>query len=344
VLYPAWTSVESFFVLSGFLIGGILMDTVRTTNFYSTFYVRRVFRILPLYLVCLVVFALASGSGLFDDDPALVRYVEPGIPAVHLLTFTQNLWWAVHPGLTPFWVAPTWTLAIEEQFYLILPFMLREIPPRRQPLVFLTCICTAPVFRFFMFKQLGPTAPYVLFPGQMDTLFIGVLGAWIVRDPTWSLRLKQHRKLLIGALVILSVGLAWFSYALWLPARFEMAVFGVVWLALFYMVGVYLAATEPGAEALARRYGRVFSWIGTRAFSIYLFHVGLIATLEWAAPQSSVNQRALLLALILIPIAWASWKWIERPFITYSRQRFRYQAAAVVVPAEPSRQALETAG
>jgi peptidoglycan/LPS O-acetylase OafA/YrhL len=338
-LYPAWTSVESFFVLSGFLIGGILLDSRESSNYYRTFYLRRVFRILPLYALCLAVFAVAATSGVFIGDAHIERYVGPGISWGYFFTFTQNIAWAVtNPGFTPFWLAPTWTLAIEEQFYLLLPLLLRLTPRARQPAVFLACILVAPFFRFFVFRHLGPTAAYLLFPGQMDTLFIGVLAAWAVRDESARAWLSARRPMLLGALVLLSCGLAWMAYRLWLPAQFLVAVFGVVWLAMFYCVIVYFAATTPRLETLTRRYGRPLAWIGTHSFSIYLFHVGVIATLEVMLPSASIHTRAILLVAILTPAAWCSWRWVERPCIAYSRQRFKYARSAAddVVATSPT--------
>ena len=328
-LVPAWTSVESFFVLSGFLIGGLLLDNLKTSNYYTTFYVRRVFRILPLYSICLAAFAAAMISGAFVGDPQLERYVAPMLPWGFFLTFTQNIAWAIpHPGLTPYWLAPTWTLAIEEQFYLMLPLLLRLTPRHRQPVVFLACILAAPVFRFFIFKQWGATAAYLLFPGQMDTLFIGVLAAWAVRDATATAWLRRHRPELLAMLAVMSCGLVWMVYRVWLPGLFVVAVFGVVGMAVFYCLVVYFAATTPRLEMFTRRYARPLAWLGTRSFSIYLFHLGLIAVLEVVMPSTSTKTRALVLVAILIPLAWCSWRWIERPLIAYSRRTFRYKAQA----------------
>lgn len=88
ILDFAWTGVDLFFVLSGYLIGGILLDNRAAPNLYKVFYARRAMRILPLYLLSLI------GFSLFASDPSrLVKDL-----AIYL-TFTQNIFWASGHGV-----------------------------------------------------------------------------------------------------------------------------------------------------------------------------------------------------------------------------------------------------
>ena len=112
-----WTGVDLFFVLSGFLIGGILLDVRASPDYFKTFYIRRFFRIVPLYylwLFCLIALVFL-GHSFF---PSQTQSTQPAIDWqiwAHFL-FLQNLWSNHYSTLAGWWLAVTWSLAIEEQF------------------------------------------------------------------------------------------------------------------------------------------------------------------------------------------------------------------------------------
>jgi len=107
-----WAGVDLFFALSGFLIAGILLDTKGAPNFLRGFYLRRVFRIYPIYWVVMV---LAFAVPLLADHLELVA--PPAVYAVLL----QNFWMATSRSFGGDSLGVTWSLSIEEQFYLVLP-------------------------------------------------------------------------------------------------------------------------------------------------------------------------------------------------------------------------------
>src|SRR5215467_9983632 len=112
----SWSGVDLFFVLSGFLIGGILLDHKNSPSYFKTFYIRRVCRILPLYILCLALFYMTKSSGWLWNSP---------LPWYSYATFTQNFWTAFRGNSAEaLWLVPTWSLAVEEQFYLTLPLLL----------------------------------------------------------------------------------------------------------------------------------------------------------------------------------------------------------------------------
>jgi peptidoglycan/LPS O-acetylase OafA/YrhL len=142
-----WSGVDLFFVLSGFLIAGILLDHREAENYFRVFYIRRVCRIFPLYYAhfALFVMLLAFGVGL---APGLYWLFDTaGLPLWSYATFTQNIVMASRVVMGSDWLAVTWSLAIEEQFYLVLPFIIRFTPPRALPWILGGLLLMAPVLR-----------------------------------------------------------------------------------------------------------------------------------------------------------------------------------------------------
>src|SRR2546426_3790254 len=123
-----WTAIDLFFVLSGFLITGILLDTQGQPRWWPNFVVRRVLRIFPLYFGALTV--------LFVLLPRLVHWSEPQFDTLQAnqtwyWTYTVNLLTALTHGRgTPLGTAHFWSLSIEEQFYLIWPLIVWACKPR----------------------------------------------------------------------------------------------------------------------------------------------------------------------------------------------------------------------
>jgi len=146
--------------------------------------VRRLCRIFPLYYLTFAIFATVHGLGLTSDRNGLHWLFGGPFPLWSYALYLQNFFMASAGDMGPHWLAITWSLAVEEQFYLILPFMVRLIPPRSLPWVLLLLTVSAPAIRT-LFYFTHPTAGvpgYVLLPSRWDALFLGVLGAWAFRQ------------------------------------------------------------------------------------------------------------------------------------------------------------------
>src|SRR5260370_30220392 len=117
-----WSGVDLFFVLSGFLIGGILMDSKDSPTYYRTFYLRRIHRIFPLYYLMIGLFVV--GNLLL---PNAFLFASP-IPAWPFLFFLQNIGFGFTHAHAR--AAVPWSLAVEEQFYLLLPLVVRNLSRR----------------------------------------------------------------------------------------------------------------------------------------------------------------------------------------------------------------------
>lgn len=154
--------VNLFFVLSGFLITRIIISRKQSnTGFLFAFYVRRALRILPPYLLLVTIFWVIvwiSGeqNHVFNDKISLWRF----------LTFTQNFWMAENASYGPDGISVTWSVAIEEQYYLVFPVLALMLPKSRLP-AFLVCIAVSSVvWRACIFA----VDPSNNFPADLGTL------------------------------------------------------------------------------------------------------------------------------------------------------------------------------
>src|SRR5262249_50866528 len=118
------TGVDLFFVLSGYLITGILLQNAGAANYFSTFYLRRSFRILPIYFGMVAIYLIGRQigrpAGLFDG----------AVPWWSYILGVQNFWMTIHQTFGATWLAATWSLAVEEQFYLLFPLLVFFLSPR----------------------------------------------------------------------------------------------------------------------------------------------------------------------------------------------------------------------
>jgi peptidoglycan/LPS O-acetylase OafA/YrhL len=316
----SWSGVDLFFVLSGFLIGGILLDVRDSPNYFKTFYLRRAYRILPLYTVVLVLFSLrfvhraAGPLGSFSDSQ---------IPWFSYLTFTQNLWMA---GLGTFGagtMAVTWSLAVEEQFYLSAPLVLRMITRERLLVVLLTIIGGAPLLRTILylgFRQ-WRFADYVLMPCRADALSLGVLVALLVRTPRWWKLVLENTQMLRTATWVLLAGLGVLTIS-GSASSGSMATIGYSWLACLYACILLIAVAGASRRLRYVLLNPVLMRLGTLAYATYLFHLPFMEATRRVlglrfAYASEANQfwggwLGIGLALIF---AMLSWKYIEQPLL-----------------------------
>jgi len=191
-----WIGVQLFFVLSGFLITGILLDARDAPHYYRSFFVRRVLRIFPLYYATLLVlFALLPALGLL---PAFFKR-DPMVELSHWAYFSN--WYApFHQGRGPESASHFWSLAVEEQFYLLWPFVIHR---RSAAWVMRLCLAIAVaglLLRVLMLVAGTPTqAIYQLLVTRMDALALGGAAAAAFRLPSAASWTLNHRRFLLRA-------------------------------------------------------------------------------------------------------------------------------------------------
>lgn len=315
----SWSGVDLFFVLSGFLIGGILLDAVDSTRYFQTFYIRRAYRIFPLYGVITFLFLLRHLPfrvipGHFGDVSHLT------IPWWSYIILAQNFFMAKQGWYGAVGMAVTWSLAVEEQFYLTIPLLIRWMRPKPLLYMLLFVVGGAPFLRILARYALphGDYACYVLMPCRADALCLGVLSAMLVRNPrAWSLLLDKQ-KVLWGVTVVLFAGIAFMTFQGYGQFSFPMTTFGYSWLALFY-AACLLIVVSTAAGSIVLRHPALKS-LGTVAYCSYLIHFPLIHAgrrlfeLRLSPQTAWLPGGALGVALTLI-IAALSWKYFEKPLL-----------------------------
>ena len=331
----SWSGVDLFFVLSGFLIGGILLDARKSTNYFKVFYTRRFFRIVPIYFVLLLTFVgfwLAVGS---SAQPVFSGILAGTMPFWTYPLFIQNFWLAAAGTFGTGWLAPTWSLCVEEQFYLTLPSIVRFFSRRALIGFVISGIAAAPLFRMILYRS-SPTGwigSDVLLFCRADALLFGVLCALLFRSRRWSRRISGSSYWFPGLLLTL-LGLAVFLTKIgpdfW---RVELVSFGYTSLAALYACLLLFVCTRPAHFLAAVARWRVLRWLGSIAYGTYLFHMPIqaltFALVRRGAPQID-NFSSLVLTLaalaVTLVLAHLSWNFFESRLVKFShRARYAFQ-------------------
>lgn len=304
-----WIGVDLFFVLSGYLLGSILLANRESPAFFSTFYLRRFCRILPLYVPVVAVLHYAherlNGS--------------PQAPLLQYLTFTHNFWIAAAGKFGNDLLAVTWSLAVEEQFYVLLPLLVRFNRPRRLMAIAIVSISLAVVLRYALLVTSGPAAylaTVVLLPTRLDSLMLGVLAAclhargitvprpalWVVwaASGSWIVNAVLHRpgpepasSLLMGAL-------------------------SPVVIALFCLSTLLIALS--GGFRLLR--WRVLGYTGLISYGLYLLHQPVQILVGRLLPALGAWVPIVALGVTFLAATF-SWELLEKRFVRYGH-RFLY--------------------
>jgi peptidoglycan/LPS O-acetylase OafA/YrhL len=315
-----WMGVDLFFVLSGFLISGILLDTKESPNYFKNFYARRVLRIWPLYY-CLLAFmfvvlpraSASQGAAIFAKSSPWWAY--PFFLQNFLLPLSTD---AAGP------LGVTWSLAIEEQFYLVWPIIVRFLSKRQVAILAAVEIAASPFLRYFL--EAHHIHIYANFFCRLDGLMLGAFLAALVRSKDFV------RERYIGlALAVLAVATPLavifdLRQAEWIVFTFtSLAAGAIVYLAMFWQQKWF-------QWPLANRF---LLFTGTISYGLFLLHKIAFAGVD-GLHVNSAKHPLLALGVILIGsyvLAITSWNVLEQPFLRLKRffaLRRRAATAAVV--------------
>jgi len=304
LLGNGWMGVDLFFVLSGFLITGILVDTKYSEGYFTRFYARRCLRIWPLYY-SLIFF-------MFVVVP-LLRPSE-----AHIVFERSSPWWAYPLFLQNFLVPSptgatgplgvTWSLAIEEQFYLVWPWVVRYCSGAQVRCIAIVVICLSPALRLYL--SLHRIDLYSNVFCCLDGLMAGALLALAVRSAKFVPSKFVSR--------------AWIASSLAVPLAFVTEALDARWL-VFSLTAVasasfvYLSLFSMQKWLRVVMTNRALVYTGTISYGLYLLH-----KIPFDLVQAFQLDQSLFLVLPIglvgsYALAALSWNLLEVPFLRLKR-------------------------
>lgn len=324
LIQAGWSGVTLFFILSGFLISGILWDSRSTPGWWRNFYMRRTLRIFPLYygtLFFVFLTAVAAGKGIFSCSRIWI-YVF----------YLQNI-----PSLTVkaedvgshLWLWHFWSLAVEEQFYLLWPFLLMRMRSLDQAkrlslgVFFFSAIFRVAIWRAFP----HPTTFAGLIFTRAGELAVGAYLAMCFRDKALWHRLQARAPIslfisLAGFLITAAIG---HSLGMVTPIMFLL---GLPCITIFFASLLVLSL----GNGVVNRFASL-SWLrrlGGISYGVYVYHVLFFPVFTWIvatiAPHANRNASLALTFTVAgtlsIVLASLSFRFFESPFL---KQRSRYR-------------------
>jgi peptidoglycan/LPS O-acetylase OafA/YrhL len=324
-----WAGVDVFFALSGFLITGILLDTKGRPCFFRTFYLRRALRIFPLYYTVVAGVMLVLGLTLATRDPEVRDLFGRQL---WLWTYSINIEgalsgrWDFNAG--GLFLNHFWSLAIEEQFYLVWPVVVLALSRRALALTAVTMAGTSLVLRAVLTAYgVAPTTVYSFTPCRVDALALGGLAALLVRE-----RVRRRVQLALVAAIAAAAHLAWLAYRErglpWLNPRVDVG--GLTSLAVVASALLVGLSVRPEARVFRPLRSRALVFLGKYSYATYVFHYLLWPRLERhvPAPRLAAASGSELVGLaghvaigiaVSVAVAVVSFHVLERPFLGLRR-------------------------
>jgi peptidoglycan/LPS O-acetylase OafA/YrhL len=332
-----WLGVDIFFVLSGFLITGILLDTKASSGYFSKFYARRFLRIIPVYYLVLAI--------VFFILPCFIPFNTAGLKTIQhrqlwLWTHMTNIGFVVDrkAWANSDWLGMShfWSLAVEEQFYFVWPLFVFFLSRRRLKLACLGLIVFSFGFRLALWHA-DPhgAAMYFPTPCRLDGLAIGALTAILLRDEALSARIVTLAR--AGAMIALAVLIALVAIRGGLFQTDKPALaFGIPAVSLLTACGI---ASVAGPHALgpltALLSNRFLRFSGKYSYGLYLFHGMLRTAMDVVMPSgwltrwtgSDLAGNTLFVGLFIAlsyGLALLSWHVWEKRWLKL-KNRFEYE-------------------
>ena len=303
-----FVGVDIFFVISGYLITSIILNEQQKDSFtLAGFYERRARRILPALMLVVLLSAVAAWYLLLPAE--LVDFGESlasvGVFASNILFWTQSDYFATTSEFIP--LLHTWSLAVEEQFYLIFPvfmiFTLAWTKTKRLSVLTLVAILSL-IFCEWAWRN-APEANFFLAPSRVWELMAGVLCAFYLqqaRDP--KLLIRQLASL--AGLLMLVYSIAFFDKSIPFPSLYT----------LIPVVGTVLIILFTDKNTLV---GKILSLpfivgVGLISYSAYLWHQPLFVFARLNSMDELSVMTLLGLSILAFIMAFISWRWVEKPF------------------------------
>lgn len=308
IFQGGFVGVDIFFVISGYLITGIIHDEIGQNRFtIAGFYIRRIRRIFP------ALFAVLFCSSVVAVRIMLPRSFETfGQSVVAATLFVANIFFWTESGY--FGAAAetkpllhTWSLSIEEQFYLLFPFVL-----------------------LLIHRKFQGRWRFILLPAALVSLVFSIWGVWVEPSAAFYLIPSRAWELLIGSFLALGLlpqcahrgvrectSFLGLLLILWAVFFFSAQTPFPGWHALAPCIGAALIihAGTGGSSLVARLLSlRVMVFVGLISYSLYLWHWPIMVFARELLAGNFSNAAALTVVAVSFLLAFLSWRYIERPF------------------------------
>ena len=324
--YGVW-GVDLFFVLSGFLITGILYDSKGSTHYFRNFYMRRILRIFPLYYGVLFL--------LFFLLPLIPSVVPAGLEEASrhqawVWTYAVNLFIVPRGTWALPYISHFWSLAIEEHFYLLWPIVVAFASTSTLLRICAGCAVFSTLLRIVLYLAgLNEISIQVLTPCRLDALCIGGFLAIATRTGAREALIRAARPalLVLGASILLVSASSAATHIL--PGVFHG--FRTLLIALFFGALILSSISAEAGDPIGRFFNhRAMRFTGKYSYGIYVFH-GIIAYyLADKATEDILGSwiGSHLLAVLLqaaagvglsVVVSVASYEWFEKRFLRLKR-------------------------
>ncbi|MEO0845707.1 MAG: acyltransferase family protein [Cyanobacteria bacterium J06648_1] len=308
-LAGGYVGVDVFFVISGYLITSIVHKDLKANKFsFKQFYKKRGARLLPALLITLMVTGL-FGFIFYDNKSLdnLGREIMYGAFGAANILFAQGEnYFVTDESYRP--LIHLWTLGIEEQFYFVWPILLVLLSALRvkQILAIALILCTASLVISVAAVETNPIAAYFYTHYRAYELLIGAVVALSMIGFRGKLELSQRKKEILSLLGILLIIVPMFLFD-------ESTTFPGL-NALYPCIGTALLICWGDNTLIAKGLSlKPLVWIGLISYPLYLYHQPLISYCHFFGFESHKILLLLVITTISIPLAWATYRYIEQP-------------------------------
>lgn len=324
-----WTGVELFFVLSGYLIATILHHHQKSPTLFSSFYGRRSSRIMPLFYASIALCYVINEWMLRAPNPVTVPYWS-------YFLFVNDIF--ISHTDTMGTIAVAWSLAIEEKFYLVSPFLFRFFSFRTRFIILIGVLSWSVArqawlsyYSHLSFLSEGKALQNSAWL-RWEGICLGMLAAMITvkyGESFWRLPRVRKLNLLLFVVVLSSMFLPWPpSDSPWFHA---VTAIQYLRISLIYCSVLTLVLGWEGTKATNWLGSRPFVWLGSISYGVYILHIPIMQisaalTRRLGLPEGLTKElfsKSVGVATTLL-VAHLSWKFFEKRFVDAAHRRFRY--------------------
>jgi peptidoglycan/LPS O-acetylase OafA/YrhL len=325
VLSFGWSGIDLFFVLSGYLITGRLLTTVNRPGYFYNFYRNRILRIFPLYFGALAAFFICIL--IFGTESTRVRWAFYEIHWKSFLLFTEN-WSFIFYGLPAVpYLLHFWTLAVEEQFYFIWPFVIFFTRHLRYPSMILAVLAASVVVIRCGYFHYHPNPDKTVFfyfntLFRADSLIIGAI-LFRIHYEKIEISLRAINLFLVALLAVLSTALFILKSADAFQPFF--ATIGYTLVAILYACLIHRSVCYPDAPFSKLFQNAILKLVGRVSYGLYVFHYPLLIIFQprlynWLVRHhvsrpypTAISSFACIFTTFLL--AYISFRYFESPFL-----------------------------